>query len=292
MQYVLGHPWEFLRRSFTGFRDNQGALLSAAVAYYTLLSLVPMLALILIVLSHLVDTSLLLETTSEYLELITPPGQAENLTAQIAAFLDNRRLVGAVGLAMLVFFSSLAFTMLENAMSVIFFHRVVIHRRHFLISAIIPYCYILILALGLFLVSSVSGVLHSMGERTFTIMGHAWSLSGHTAGIIYALGVLGEILLLTSLYLVMPLGRLALHHALIGGITATFLWELTRHLLVWYFSTLSIVNVVYGTFATTIIVLLSLEIGAFILLFGAQVISEYERIGSGDAGTRGSELHI
>jgi uncharacterized BrkB/YihY/UPF0761 family membrane protein len=49
---------------------------------------------------------------------------------------------------------------------------------------------------------------------------------------------------------------------------------------VWYFSTLSIVNIVYGTFATAIIVLLSLETAAFILLFGAQVISEYERIGS------------
>jgi uncharacterized BrkB/YihY/UPF0761 family membrane protein len=92
--------------------------------------------------------------------------------------------------------------------------------------------------------------------------------------------VTGEILLLSSLYLVMPIGKLAFHHALIGGITATLLWELTRHFMVWYFSTLSIVNVVYGTFATAVIILLSLEAAALILLFGAQVISEYERIGS------------
>ena len=63
-----------------------------------------------------------------------------------------------------------------------------------------------------------------------------------------------------------------------GGITATILWELTRHFMVWYFSTLSIINVVYGTFATAIIILLSLEAAAVILLLGAQVISEYERI--------------
>jgi uncharacterized BrkB/YihY/UPF0761 family membrane protein len=79
----------------------------------------------------------------------------------------------------------------------------------------------------------------------------------------------------------MPTGRLEFHHALIGGITATALWELTRHILVWYFSTLSIVNIVYGTFATAIIILISLEAAALILLFGAQVISEYERIGIG-----------
>jgi len=74
---------------------------------------------------------------------------------------------------------------------------------------------------------------------------------------------------------------------LIGGITAAFLWELTRHGLVWYFSTLSFVNVVYGAFATVIIILLTLEAAAIILLFGAQVIAEYERIGSDSTATHG-----
>ncbi|MDP3170058.1 MAG: ribonuclease R, partial [Polaromonas sp.] len=41
---------------------------------------------------------------------------------------------------------------------------------------------------------------------------------------------------------------------------------------------LSQVNVVYGSLTTAIVVLLSLEIAATLLLLGAQVISEYERI--------------
>jgi uncharacterized BrkB/YihY/UPF0761 family membrane protein len=76
----------------------------------------------------------------------------------------------------------------------------------------------------------------------------------------------------------MPVGTLSWRHALIGGVTAALLWEVTRHLLVWYFSTLSQVNVVYGSLTTAIVVLLSLEIAATLLLLGAQVISEYERI--------------
>ncbi|HVE54534.1 MAG TPA: ribonuclease R, partial [Ramlibacter sp.] len=47
---------------------------------------------------------------------------------------------------------------------------------------------------------------------------------------------------------------------------------------VWYFSTLSTVSAVYGSLTTSIIVLFSLEIAATLLLLGAQVISEYERI--------------
>lgn len=55
--------------------------------------------------------------------------------------------------------------------------------------------------------------------------------------------------------------------------------EISRHMLVWYFATLSQVSVVYGSLTTAIAVLLSLDIAATLLLLGAQVISEYERIG-------------
>ena len=43
-------------------------------------------------------------------------------------------------------------------------------------------------------------------------------------------------------------------------------------------ATLSQVSVVYGSLTTAIIVLLYLEIAAALLLLGAQVIAEYERI--------------
>jgi uncharacterized BrkB/YihY/UPF0761 family membrane protein len=54
---------------------------------------------------------------------------------------------------------------------------------------------------------------------------------------------------------------------------------LTRHALVWYFATLSQVGTVYGSLTTAIVVLLSFELASTLLMFGAQVIAEYERIG-------------
>lgn len=286
VHFVLENPWLFARRVIVGFSANQGLLLSGAVAYYTLLTIIPMFALILVGLSQIQETQPLLETLHEYLSLIAAD-QADALVNQISAFLENWKTVGLMGVLLLLFFSSFAFTSLENAMSVIFFHRVAIKRRHFLISAIIPYCYILLLAVGMLLVSSVSGSLHTLDARSVTVMGQNWSLSGIETTLIYMLGIVGEILLLTSLYLVMPVGKLSLRHALIGGITAALLWEITRHILVWYFSTLSLVNVIYGAFATVIIILLSLEAAAIIVLLGAQVIAEYERIGTTSTKTHG-----
>lgn len=273
---VISHPLHFLVRVLAGFRANQGLLLSGAVAYYTLLSVIPMFALMLVVLSQVVDPQELLETSAASLELIAP-GQSAAITQQIAHFLANWKLVGMVGLAILLFFSSMAFTVLENAMSVIFYHRVAIRRRHFLVSAILPYCYILLLTLGLLTVTTISAALHAAEAQPLSLLGYNWSVEGANTAIVYALGVLGEILLLTSLYLVMPVGQLALSHALMGGVTATILWEATRHFLTWYFSTLSLVNVVYGSLTSAIVILLSVEAAAIIVLLGAQVIAEYER---------------
>ena len=280
LSYVISHPGQFSIDVLRGFRENQGLLLAGAVAYYTLLSIIPVFALVLIVLSYFVDTQLLLETLSTFLMMATP-ARIDTLTTHLETFLANWRVIGTVGILLLIFFSSLAFTVLENAMSAIFFHRQLKHRRHFLVSAVLPYIYILLLTAGFLVVSLMSGWLHQHSEATPSLFGIDINMTQTTATVLYALGVFGEILLLTSVYLVMPVGRLAWSHALVGGITATILWELTRHILIWYFSTLSFVSVIYGSLATTIIILLSFEFGAIILLLGAQVIAEYERIDHG-----------
>ena len=276
LAYVLTHPMDFLVQCLKGFRANQGLLLAGAVAYYSLLSIVPLLMLVVVALSHVIDQDVLLDTVGRYLNYLVP-GQTKPFVTEVGHFLEHRDVVGGVLLVSMIFFSSLAFTVLENAMSVIFKHRVEIKRRRFLISAIMPYCFILSLGVGMLVVTLVAGSLQVMGEESVRLFGYDWSLEGVSGALLYMLGLGGEVLVLTAIYLVMPVGRLSLSHALIGGVTAALLWELARHILVWYFSTLSQVNVVYGSMTTAIIVMFSLEIGATLLLFGAQVISEFER---------------
>jgi membrane protein len=279
LQYVIAHPRAFAWRTLRAFRANQGLLLAGAVAYYAVLSIVPLLILILIALSQVIDAGELLQTTGRYLEWLIP-GQSRAVVAELANFLQHREVVGWLLLGSMLFFSSLAFTVLENAMSVIFFHRVAIRRRHFLLSALLPYAYIGCLGFGLLMVTLVSGSLQALGRDHVEFLGRSWSLGGLSGALLYLLGVAGEVAMLTSIYMVMPVGRLHWRHALVGGVTATVLWEITRHVLVWYFASLSQIQVVYGSLTTAIVALLSLEIAAGLLLFGAQVISEFERIGT------------
>jgi membrane protein len=276
--YILKNPGGFALCVLKAFRKNQGLLLAGSVAYYTLLSLIPLLILMLIALSHVIDQSRLLATMTEYLEFIVP-GQSEALVGELRAFVNHGQVIGGVLLVTMIFFSALAFTVLENAMAVIFHHRVSIRRRHFIVSALLPYLFILFLGLGLLVVTIVAGKLGALATDNITVFGVPHSLSDLSDYLLYLLGVAGEILILTAIYLVMPAGRLSLRHALIGGVTAGLLWELTRHLLGWYYGTMSQVRVVYGSLTTAILAMLSVEIGAILLLLGAQVIAEYERIG-------------
>jgi len=278
---IARHPLRFVWRVLTRFRANQGLLLSGAVAYYTLLSIVPLFTLLLLVLSRIVDQQLLLDTIARYLGLVVP-GETAYVLAQIGGFLEHRDIAGWVMFAVLLFFSSIAFSVLENAMSVIFAHRISARRRHFLSSALLPYLYIFLLGCGLLLTSVVAGFLEALATNRLAIFGRSWSLDGLSVGLLYVIGLAGEILMLAAIYMVMPVGRLSWRHALIGGTTAALLWELTRHVLVWYFANLSLIGVVYGSLATTIVALFSLEIAGMILLLGAQVIAEYERLVLGE----------
>jgi membrane protein len=267
--------FSFLGRVVRGFMHNQGLLLSGAIAYYALLSIVPMSILALTWLSHFIGKERLFQTVSTYIGMVMP-GYAAILNQQVQTFLEHRHAVGIVGFLAMLFFSSMAFGVLQSAMSVIFSRRVEIRRRNFLISAVIPYLFVFSIALGVVLVSSITGALELLGKRQLILFGRTMSLEVTSRVALYIVGVISEVALLSSIYLLMPAARTTFRHALIGGITATILWEIIRHALIWYYSTLSMVSIIYGSFGTVVVALLITEAAALIVLLGGQVIAELE----------------
>ncbi|MHB0926194.1 MAG: YihY/virulence factor BrkB family protein [Gallionellaceae bacterium] len=285
--HVLRNPVAFARQVLKAFQANQGLLLAGAVAYYALLSIVPLLILMVIALSQVIEQDVLLTTLRRALEYVVP-GEGRAVVEELKSFLDHRAVIGWVLLITMLFFSSLGFKVLGNAISVIFRHRVQKRRRHFFVSLLLPFGYIVFISTMLFVGAIVMADLAAMGAESFVLLGHSWSLTGFSHVLIYAVGLIGEILLISAIYYFMPVGRLSVHHALIGGVTAGLLWEVVRFALRWYFGTLSQVSVVYGSLTTSIVVLISLDMAAALLLLGAQVIAEYERIEVGEA----TRLHM
>ncbi len=258
------------------FFRNHGLVLASAVAYNMMLSLIPLSTVLIVATSHFFDEKLLMESLTAELSLIAP-GFIPTLTQVLEGFLQNRQVAGWIGLLALLFFSSMAFRVLEDAIAIIFHRPLPTLKRRFWVSALLPYLFIIIVAAGLIIVTSINALIDARPQLRDTLPGLDAVIHHHIGRIIYFTGFLSLVLLFALLYKILPVARVSFKRALVGGLTAAVLWEITRHLLVAYYTTTSIVNVVYGSMATIIIVLLTMEAVAVILLLGAQVIAELQR---------------
>lgn len=257
------------------FHQNHGFLLSAAIAFQTLLSLIPLLLLLVVGLSHLVDPDRLMSGIVGSVGAVLP-GQVDMISGLVGSFLENRSLLGGFGVVSLLFFSSLAFTALEESLFVLFSHRPP-RKRHFLISAIMPYAFIMLIAMALLVTTTAVGFVEAISERQAHLFGVTLSLRGLTSDLLRGAILLGEVGLLTAFYHYLPVGRTKVSHSVVGALLATLLWELMRRVLAWYYESVSLVPLFYGSITTVVVALLTLEFGAITLLLGAQVIAELEK---------------
>ncbi len=273
---VLAHPIAFLLRVLRGMVRNRALLLSGALAYNALLTLIPFFTLLLLVLSSFMDEARLVAALQANLDILLP-GESELVVDQVMSLLEHRDLISGFTILFLLFFSGSAFMVFQNAMSLIFEHRFLVWRRTRLMSFVIPWLYSLLLGAGFVVLALVTGALTALKRQDMAWFGGQLPMSGISTGLLHVFGFLTEVLIFTSLYVVMPVGGLRVRQALVGGVAAALLWEPVRHVLGWYFETFSAVNVVYGSVGTVVITLILMEIGALIILFGAQIIAEYER---------------
>jgi len=270
----------FVRFALRVLRDfffrNNGLLLSGAVAYNALLSLIPLSAVLVVGFSKFFDEKLLLEAVTTEIGLIAP-GAETMLDDTLQGFLHNRELAGWIGAGVLLFFSSIAFRMLENAMSIIFHRPVLQRKRKFWVSALLPYLFIALVAIGLIVLTILTALVDAAQARTYDIGGVDFTFHETAALGMRVGGWLCVVLLFTTLYKVMPATRISVRLALSGGVTAAAMWEVLRYVLTGYFTHFSFVGAVYGSMATTIILLLTMEAAAVIVLLGAQVIADLQQ---------------
>jgi membrane protein len=268
---VLSFVW----RVFGEFRRNRGFLLASALGYNALLSIVPMFALVIVVLSSVLDTGMVIEVITAQIDTVMP-GRSAIVTEAFVAFVEKRAAIGLVGFGALLFFSALGFRVLDEAFSVVFHrnrHGLTIHPMR---EYVLPIAYVLLIGIGIFALALVMVAFDALPEGGVRWYGR--SIDPSTAvPLIKLLAFVGLVLLVSSFYWIMPVAHVRPVRALIGGLVASTLWEGVRLIMVWYFANLSLVDIVYGSLGTVVVVLLGLEVAAIILLLGAEIIAELER---------------
>jgi membrane protein len=247
--------------------------LSASLAFYTTLSLLPFLLLLISGTAHFLGSSESgLMMALSLLSQLFPHGLFYFRGGR--RYLPARRGDRLVGFLSMLWTASVIFSSLENAMGVVFR---VEKRRNFLKGRLLALSMIPASALVFLLSFSVTSISSSFQEME-TIL---WRIDlAKESFLEFLIGYppLPDFNLgFTAVYKIFRICPVSFPHALAGGASCAFLFEVAKHFFSWFFKDYGRYGVTYGALEAMIILVLWTFYSACILLFCAEVISAYRR---------------
>jgi membrane protein len=269
-----------VKRSVVKFYDDQATHHAAALTYYALMSLFPLMLLAVSLLGLIGEYPATYDSIIGYLRDVVP----ESLLAPIddalrAAFRSNGTALAALGVAVVtaLYGATGYLEAARRALNVVFEAQ---HGRSFLrrkVTDVISSVVLMALVLATLVLMFAGGgaVRDVLGDTAAGVWGIArWPLAVATAMLVFS-----------YLYFVTPdVTQRAFRWITPGAAAGVAVWVLASVLFKTYLAHFSGVNVTYGSFAAAIILLFWLWLTNVALLFGAVVNAEIERDKQVDEG--------
>jgi membrane protein len=275
LRFQLRAAWDTLWEARGSFIKDGCMNLSAALAFYTILSLIPFLFLIISAAGYLLGSSEeAQQMVLSFMDRFFPQAGAL-IFKEVKAISQRAGVLGWVGILSMIWTASVIFSSLEFAMGVVFRveQRRKLWKSRLLALSMIPGASVVLL-LSLF-VTAFIGVMDNYGHQ---IWGWGFSRSaffGFLVGYLFPYLVL--VLAFTGVYRIIPNTSISLRHALAGGASCAFLFELAKHFFTWFVVRSPKYNVIYGSMEAIVILVVWVFYSSIILLFCAEVVSAYRR---------------
>jgi membrane protein len=242
---------------------------AAALAYYALFSLFPIILVTIFIASYPLLPFLNQQSVLNRLEFLAP-SLSSLLGPNISRIVATRGTVTIVALVSLIWSASTVFNMLNQTMSDLWGNKKKVpmwERRGLAILLVLVFA-----GPVLVLVSFGSSMLSSV----FSLFPTQYTALTNVIGVIVSIVL--DIALFSLFYYIFPHGRATRKALLIGAIAAGVLWELAkRAFLAFESSYLSSNNLIYGSVATIIAFLFWSFVSSMIFMFGAYLARAYFR---------------
>jgi len=264
--------------------NSDGLTHAASIAYYTLLSLFPMMLLGLSVLGEMTSDSADRDAVVRFVFRYFPR-QFAFISGQLDAFQTSPVTFGFWGIVALVWASLGVFNAITSAVN----HAWAVEKRrsflkHRLVGFLMMVSAGLILMLGLVIASLVRLAETRLGEA---FVRSPWldNFSGVFASQLATLLLIGCVALV---FYFIPNTKVRFRDVWPGAILVGVLWRSALRLFSWYASDLASWNVVHGSIAAVVVFLLWIYVSAVILLYGVEMTASYARLQ--DASVRHTTL--
>jgi membrane protein len=261
-------PFRFLRDLVRSFLRHGCASLAASLAFFSLLSLFPLVFLLLYGLSFVVSqdvigAQVILNALKGFL-----PSMGEHVVTELQRVGALETVRWAVFLTF-VWFGTLVFYELDYALNVVFEST---WKRHPLISTAIAVASLGVTGLVLILSYVATQAINFLTAYAPRLWGlDLLALAAHDLSLAYTLPFSLAFLVVTGLYRLVPRRRPRWREAMIGALTFSLLWVAAKLLFAIYSTYATVYGDLYGSLLEVILTLLWFYYSAALLLIGAEV---------------------
>jgi membrane protein len=270
---VVRRVWQVVRRSVLSFYDDQGTHHAAALTYYALMSLFPLLLLAVSLLGVLGEYPATYDTILDHLRGVVPAATLSPLNAAVRAALKSK---GTATVALVVAILTALYgatgylEAARRSLNVVF---AVSSGRSFLRRKLIDiastFVLLALVLVTLVLVFAGGSVAH---EVLGSVAASVWRIARWPAAFASAL------LVFSYIYYVTPdMQQRGLRWIAPGAAVGVSIWLGASAAFSAYLANFRSFNVTYGSFAAAIILLVWLWLTNVALLFGAEINAEIER---------------
>jgi membrane protein len=260
-----------LGSSFKSFFSHECFHLAASIAYFLIVSLVPLGLLVVALFGHMLGANQELYNflLSKLINFF--PSVTSGITNELRHVITYKG-ISFITFIIYSFFALQLFYSIERAMDIIFS---VPKKRHFLFSLLWTILIVtLVIAFWLlsFTVSSVAGLIFKFPDIFGVGLKYkAVFLIRFVAPFVVVL------LTFTAVYKIVPHVRVHTRHAFAGALLLTVLWEMAKHLFTWFVQNLAYVGTIYGSLTTFILFLLWMYYLSCIFLLGGEFVNSLSR---------------
>ena len=274
-----------IARTLQEMSDDDATHMAAAMSYYALISLFPLMLGLISITSFFLEDGPTQQTVVDWVSSFLP-GSESLVEANIDIVLDSRGTIGAFALMGLFWTGSAIFggitRSINRAWDVHQDWPLYISKARQLLMAFLT---------GFLVLFSVSITTFLRVYERFVSVNFPYAevlVQTSSIFILYVSSFVLVMMVFLMLYKFVPNTKTHWRYIWIGAVVAAALFEITKNLFIWYLNTFTDFGNVYGTLASVVVLLLWAYLSGLFLILGAELSSEYERIRRG--GGRGELL--
>jgi YihY family inner membrane protein len=260
-----------LVHAFNTFSEANAAEAAASIAYYALFSLFPLLLFLVTMTSSILESEAVMEQVLEFTAQALPTAQ-ELVEDNIEELLNRRSTMGTLAAIGLLWGATSVFAILTRNINKAWHSA---RPRNFLQKRLVGLIIVGIL-IGLLILSLMSTTIFRLLpslDMSAPLWGdisiyetYSWRVASRLVPWFFTF------VMCLSLYRWIPTTKVGWTDAIIGALVAATAGEITKSLFTWYLSSgFAKYDLVYGSLATLVILMLSIYLVSLILLFCAHL---------------------